>query len=244
MTSTDIYISPHLDDVCFSLAATATQRQGGHLLNVFTLSKHISASARLRHRAGLTAAEIGRMRTQEDEAFAAQCKLARHDLGYGETSLLGLRHGDLTDIESDAALVEERLVGLLLDLADKEGMRNGTLFCPMGIGGHRNHLAVLMAVLQSLSRLRPRFRILFYEDLHYASNRQTRTDGIARFCRLANTSTPQHFIVPLAPGQFADKMKLVALYASQLERQPPVAGYFTPGNVDVPGPHEAFWAID
>src|SRR5262249_39388625 len=114
------------------------------------------------------------------------------------------------------------------------------LFCPMGIGAHRDHILVRNAVLKKLTDLEKGFFVAFYEDLHYASKSDKRECGIADFFRCLGNHKFRRTALPL--GRCADlKLLMVRLYASQFQGSPRDLEKFTPA-ISGEGPHEAIWA--
>jgi hypothetical protein len=238
-----VFISPHHDDVCFSLAGMVVTRRGGQLVNVFTQSDYAVVPMPFFEDRGKRIKYITDLRTAEDLAFAHACKLTRHDLMLEESSALGIHPFDLTGIGPDVELLDSVLIEYVVGLARQlNASSNPTLYCPMGIGGHRNHVAVLLAVVKALPRLRNLYEICFYEDLHYASRGGHRNAGLSRFLRLLRAEKLNRRVLLLAPELFAKKMTLVQGYRSQHRRTVRTAD-FIPAAPDVHDPHEAVWVL-
>lgn len=244
--TTVVYLSPHHDDVCFSLGWTALSGPGGHLVTLFSRSNYTAGSRCLRRRAGgllrllcrsgALVGHVSRLRAAEDRRFAERCRLVRHDLGLTDALLAGKPVWSAEAIEPEARRLGARLGHFLPSLVEPAG--TGVLFVPMAIGGHRDHVVTAQAVLYAYPVLHPHFRILFYEDLHYASDRQARAEGLERFRRLAGFRELRRHVVDMEAAQFRAKLDLVALYASQ-HRRPPAPDAYTPA--DDERPHEAYW---
>lgn len=243
MSFADVFLSPHQDDVCFSLASTVRARQGGQLVNIYTQSEYALAPVPVFENREARVTYITNMRTEEDRKFAAASNLARHDLMLKEPSFSGIHPLDLTDIRVDVDSLSGVLVDRLIGLHQKiDGVNKPSLFCPTGIGGHRNHLAVLMVVAGALPRLRRLYDMYFYEDLHYASNHSLRNEGLSRAAVILGGERLTRMVTPLSPEDFARKMSLVGAYSSQHRGQPRPA-HFVPAAPDAGGPHEAFWSL-
>ncbi|NTV97039.1 MAG: hypothetical protein HGA75_16770 [Thiobacillus sp.] len=246
---TAIYLSPHHDDVCFSLGWTALNGPGGHLVNLCSRSNYTVRGPCAGHRpkgitrllcgSTLVAGWISRRRAQEDAAFARRCRLARHDLGLADARLAGRSLWHWHDLDQEADTLASHLLEWLARL---DGPRPDALYCPMGIGGHRDHVATAMAVVRRHAELGRHFRLFFYEELHYASDARKRTEGLARFRALVGHQAMRRHAVALTPGQFAEKLSLVALYTSQ-HASLPVPEAYMPAGSETPGPHEAFWEL-
>lgn len=176
----DIYLSPHHDDVCFSVGKLASQT-GGELVNAFTISRYVAARVDLPGEPDAQVAAISNLRRQEDLRFTTAAGLARHDLGLSEPPVLGLGPFDLTGIADEIRHLSARLIPFVLDLLEREDdPRRSALYSPMGIGGHRNHLSMLLTVRRAYEALSQRCAVFLYEDLHYASNARAPTRSGAR----------------------------------------------------------------
>ena len=238
----NIYLSPHHDDICFSLAATVQRRRGGQLVNLFTRAEHVLARTRLPRNREARVREVTRLRTTEDQEFAAESSLTRHDLMLDEPALLGIHAFDTTNLDPEIKLLQGPLMELLQGFFLRQGPAGSALFCPMGIGGHRNHLSTLIAVAENLPRLKRSCRIFLYEDLPYASNPVARARGVARALKIMRGEPLARLILPLSSEAFTEKLRSVGLYASQ-HPGPPPASSFIPAAPDVTGPHEALWRV-
>jgi hypothetical protein len=242
MSFRDVFLSPHQDDVCFSLAATVLARRGGQLVNIYTQSEYSLAPVPVFENKEARTTYITNIRTEEDRNFADACGLVRHDLLFKEPSFSGIHPLDVTGIQGDIDCLSGVLVGFLIGLHQTDGISKPSLFCPLGIGGHRNHLAVLAVIAKALPRLRRLYDVYFYEDLYYASNQSARNEGLSRAAAMLNGERLTRIVTPLSPDDFERKMSLVGAYSSQ-HRGQPRPSCFVPAAPDAGGPHEAFWAL-
>ena len=159
----DIYLQPHSDDVCFSLAGLADRRRAGVLLTVCPVTGYVALRP---GDVAPPAQTVTALRMAEDEAFCRASGLAARALDLPCSSLLGYRPFDLSRADENRKRIEEQLLGAVLALAEKEdsGARSW-LFCPCGVGGHVDHVAVFDAIMGNYRRLSARFHIAFYETL-------------------------------------------------------------------------------
>ena len=236
-----VFISPHHDDVCFSMAATALASQGGQLINVFTQSNYLVVPTPSFEKENERIRYITSLRAREDQIFADTCKLTRHDLMLEEPPLLGLHPFDLTGLQAEVERLDATLIDYVMGLRQTKSCNKPALFCPMGIGGHRNHVSVLMAVMNALPRLRELYDPYFYEDLHYASRGDYRSAGLLRFSRMLKGQRMARRANVLTPELFAQKMKLISIYFSQHGGKLQ-ASDFIPATMHIREPHEAVWA--
>lgn len=235
-----IYLSPHHDDVCFSLAHLAA-KQGGALISIFTVSDYVEASIALPSEREVRIAFVTALRRAEDEAFARAAGLTRHDLGLEEPPVRGLEPFDRTGIEEDVQRIAGRLVPYVLGLVERTEDESHTLYCPMAIGGHRDHLSVLLAV-HGAAALARRCALFLYEDLHYASNPRLREAGMAFAARLFQPRRLARVAIRLNAEDAARKLKGIGLYRSQHKSAPRLADYI-PASKLAPAPHEMLWQL-
>lgn len=238
----DVYLAPHSDDICFSLGALAAARRAGTLLTVFSQSRFMQ-DAEAARAAGVPG--VTRLRMAEDAEFARRAGLQARWLGLPEAQVRGV------PIFGDARIdtLQRQLAAILLRALKGPtiGMRalpRPWLFCPLGIGRHRDHLAVRGAVLSLLAELNQHYRVGFYEDLFYAADCEARRrvidqpDGPLRGLALLRR---RH---DLRSGESELKESLLRIHRSQLPDGKDRIADFTPS---VPGleavPHEAVWVF-
>lgn len=229
-----VLISPHLDDVAFSIGHLVEQVGGGLLINVFSRSLHL-ARLPAAQTAPLTESDVAAIRHAEDEQFAQRCGLQRLQLGLPGPELLGRRPNDPAGLAADVAAARPALAGAL-EQARQMGKRP-YLWAPMGVGRHVNHQAVHQVVRELAPELLPHFRLGFYEDLPYAHQPFDRLDSLRLLgIRWRNADFARH----VQPCTWNAKRRLLAMYPSQL-RHPPSAYRFRPASIWPLGMHEALW---
>ncbi|WP_137931196.1 hypothetical protein [Mesorhizobium comanense] len=242
-SSHDLYLSPHCDDICFSLGAFARRRQQGVLLTLFSRSGYVAQPDTVSARGDERIAVISVLRLREEQAFARQAGLRLSLAGLDEAPLRGHHPFDITGVDEDARRLNAVIAEAIFATAQERTQKQRPwLFCPAAIGGHIDHLVVLKIVLRHYEALRERWRIAFYEDLHYAANWRSRAAGLARFRQLAARIRPRRSLWPV--GEAADKLALAALYPSQFEQPPASITALTPA-LRIPAPaHEALWSAE
>jgi LmbE family N-acetylglucosaminyl deacetylase len=233
----DLYLSPHSDDICFSLGGLAEHRRAGTLLTILPISGYVPTPPGA---ARPPADQVTRTRKAEDEAFAAACGLRARFLNMRCASLLGRGSRDLSWAGENADRIEPVLMKAVMNAAARSRGVRPWLFCPSGIGGHVDHVAIRMGVVRHLDRLNRYFRIAFYEDLHYASHPIVRSSGIARLLQDLPRRSFRRHVLPLGEG-VAAKLALIRLYASQFLDPPQSIASFTPAMATSLPPHEAIW---
>lgn len=236
----DLYLSPHSDDVCFSLGALTQRRRAGTLLTIYSRSRY---QADPPVTSMMSADEVTAMRLAEDAAFAAACGLVTEDMGLDDSEMRGRPPFALDDAEQVSTRLQPLLLEQIFRLADRHKMAERPwLFCPSAIGGHVDHVAIMAVVAGNIDRLLETYRVCFYEDLYYASNLLQRSIGLRCLAR----SLPQHTLyrrqweIGSAQG---NKLDLVRLYRSQFKTLPTAIDAYSPALYIETVPHEAVWTV-
>ena len=240
LTSNDIYLQPHSDDICFSLGVFAYRRHSGTLLTVFPISNYVE----LRLGATTPSKEwITRTRMAEDAAFAKACGLANRVLALEGAFELAQKPFNFGWVGENLQRIRSPLLDVLLKttFADKSSTVRPWLFCPVGIGGHVDHVAIRMLVNQNFDQLSQSYRIGFYEDLHYASSAAARSVGINNLWQEAHCRNLRRYVFPLGED-VAKKLALIQLYKSQFLSMPQSIEQYTPAVEPPNPPHEAIWS--
>lgn len=238
----DIYLAPHSDDICFSLGHFARSRGAGTLLTVFPVSGYRAGS---RQFVAEEVRSVTRMRMAEDAAFAQACGLAPRWLNFPDAFV---RRQPPFDAAPAAMIGRDISHGVLRALLGptigRVARHRPWLFCPAGIGGHVDHMALTTLVIGRLDALRPYYRIAFYEDLHYASKLERRREGLKILRELVGGLALERRVVLLGdPPAQSSKMHLVRLYPSQLTPALSSLAAYVPAAEDVGEPHEAVWVF-
>lgn len=233
---TTVVLSPHSDDACFSLGRMLEMNPGSVLFNLYTRSD-FTGSGRIHPEVAT------RLRRAEDAAFASRLGLQVEDLALPEALLRGRASFDLHGIEGDASELAHVLCPRLLDMGAAAGPHRVDLFCPLGVGGHRDHVATLMAIVENLAALAEHFRISFYEDLPYASDPSKREIATARLKAWLAPRVMARKVLAFDEGQFAGKLELARLYRSQISIILDSA-QLIPAASPAPAPHEAWWTLE
>lgn len=227
-----VYLSPHQDDVCFSLGELATKLRDGALINIFSISDYTDEALQLPSEPHL----VSQIRDQEDDEFALWCGLKKYNLKQLDSPLRGWDPFDTNDLSDEVDQISQVLINLLATMTHTDA--RSLLFCPAGIGMHRDHLITRDAIVRNYEELQKGFDILFYEDLHYASDAEDREQGLeAFFVAVENLGYAKRYRFSVT----SEKLALVSRYKSQFDRLPEDLSTFTPAD-GTNVPHEALWA--
>lgn len=245
----NIFVSPHYDDVAFSLGAMVKRSNGGLIINCFTRSEDAYTTIEVAQ--GETRIDrVSAVRKSEDETFAEVCALDRIDLGCREPPTMGRQPRDLKGLEEDCHQVRMALENVLdqtLLLGSQE--QPIQIFCPAAFGRHVQHRATLIVFLDWLAsrnkqHLLRDVKVFFYEDLPYSSRLLRRLNGIFRLSRETSQRFPSRKLKRIAMplGHNSPKLELCAIYASQMKRAPSYREY-SPFALWPPRLHEAVWRM-
>ncbi|WP_424186894.1 PIG-L deacetylase family protein [Actinokineospora sp. G85] len=162
MAETALLLSPHPDDVAWSLGgAVRGLADAGVVLVARTFFGTTRYAPGHPAHGTLEAVEV---RAGEEDAWAAWAgvRLTRHDLP--DASLRGYTDETEMGAEPAAEVVDSAtaLLGAALDATAPD-----LVLAPLAVGGHVDHAAVRQAVL----RLAPATPVVWYEDLPYADGR-------------------------------------------------------------------------
>lgn len=232
----NIFLSPHYDDAAFSLGAFIAAHPGGMLVNLFNRQAYVAARGTYVPVTPELIAEVSGLRDAEDQSFAAKYGMTRFLLGAEEPMLRGREAFDLAGLGEDLGQIRMPLAALL----DKLGPGSPTrIFCPVGIGGHVNHVATRDAALDWFGSGREGATLWFYEDLPYAARPRARLQGLVALHRAVGGRKLRRHSWRAGRDKLAD----VAIYASQHKSRVTSLQRFSPAWPWPLGAHEAAWEL-
>jgi LmbE family N-acetylglucosaminyl deacetylase len=232
----NIYLSPHFDDIAFSLGSLISAEDGGTLVNVFTRSPYIAGRELGRTPDAAEVDRVSAVRSDEDRAFAERYRLRVVDLGRQEAILRGLHPFAGEDVSEGAAQIRPALKETLDILVSDAAAR---IFCPAGIGRHVDHLAVRAVAIEWYRAKKRSGQLWFYEDLPYASRLRARYRGLFDLRRV---TAPLRLRRRTWPAN-TTKLAQINDYASQHLAPVKDLRSFSPAAVWPLGSHEAAWQI-
>jgi hypothetical protein len=242
LTIKHIYISPHNDDICFSLGHYASFNPGD-IINLCTRSQYVASKNYLMGVQEPKINFVSQLRKDEDLSFIKALNLNRYDLGLNEPSLLGYGSRDLANISEAVQIVSDALLPLLKEILSPQAPRTiFNLYCPCGIGDHRDHVSTLLMIKNNLGFLSDLCRIYFYEDLPYASDKNVRNLGLDRLKNLFGAENLRPTINILNNMDVKNKTELMGLYKSQ-HRNGVDMNLFNPKSEYTDRVHEILWSL-
>jgi LmbE family N-acetylglucosaminyl deacetylase len=158
-----LLVSPHPDDIAWSLGATVRRLPAPHVLTLFSETLYAPASP------SHGTAEASAVRAAEENAWAELVGATVHRRGLPDASLRG--YDDVTEM---GATPTEDIVRTVTDLVRAEiaAVEPELVLAPLAVGGHVDHEAVRLAVAACGGP-----EVLWYEDLPYAGGTAPRPTG-------------------------------------------------------------------
>ena len=242
-----IAISPHLDDVCFSVGhllhrVTATEKI---LLNIFTRSDDVSNIPTVDRLADVKGKQrievISRMRDEEDNAYARALGFRKIDLGFEDADIVAGTEKDpghyYGGIEEETNAVTERMSQVLGEILTDA--LDAVVLCPLAVGRHRNHLVAFNAVVACSKP--PEVRVVFYEDLPYAATSSARQARLAELLPILAARGYARRAITMTAADLAVKHADARNYVSQMSDS---NEHFVMRTPECPEMHEAIWVQD
>ncbi len=176
-----VFLSPHSDDICFSLGGLIIGcRLTGTLVTLFSQSVHtrqipVPVDGRESLRDVVT-----RLRRDEDESYASSQGFSRIDFGFPEPAVRGIRPFGPIDRDMLDDL-RPQFLDRVVQLSKPAGNYHNppVLFTPLGVGRHVDHLWVKECVATNIKLLSKYYRVAFYEELPYACVPDARDRALA-----------------------------------------------------------------
>jgi LmbE family N-acetylglucosaminyl deacetylase len=227
-----LLLSPHPDDLCFSAGGLLARGSHG-------AAQAIVAFSRSRYAPQIPAADgdetkVSALRGAEDDRYFATIGATRMALDLPDCTLRTDRWQDYFEVDCGPALRRRLLDAIGPLVRDRPSTM---VLSPLAIGGHRDHLAVRDTAMATV----PIERLVFYEDLPYAS--ECADEEIrALVSGIDRSLTPT--VVPIADGIRAKLDTTAACYPSQLleeDRRAIEAHAHAVGGAQ--GPAERIWSL-
>jgi LmbE family N-acetylglucosaminyl deacetylase len=164
MKPTVLYLSPHRDDIAYSLSgrilAGTDPVVSGIAMTVFTKSTFAPYAE-----PGLDMEAITSLRRMEEERFCRALNLECAGLDFSEAPLRGYKTVDDLFVSHSQAWNDPIIPSLLSEFkALYDRLAPERVYAPLGIAGHVDHLATRFAAQMAFENACP---LLFYEDLPY-----------------------------------------------------------------------------
>lgn len=207
MNGTNIFVSPHLDDICYS-AFTAIKNCSSLSRTVIVTIFSKSCWTFLTKPCHEEALQVTNIRQKEEKEFAANIGAELNLLNLNDSSLRYQKFGEEYKTKShNDPIYRLALVKLTDTLRTYEPISR--IYIPLGISQHVDHLIARDIVLES-----EEFRnfVCLYEDLPYVA--RYKDEAIYRFVTKVAKSAISELRLTSSPEL---KVNAMQLYKSQLE---------------------------
>lgn len=197
-----LFLSPHFDDICFSLGGFLSKLGNDvekTIINIFTRSSYIRRMAMDYGDLELRTELISKIRAAEDLAYCRMHNMQQVNLRFAETS----------GCEKEKEIYEEILN--LLDALNTD--KNSIIFFPMGVGEHPDHLTIFSMGQKLMETCGYNFAI--YEDLPYAHVKRDRYGRIGEISNFLIESGFKNYRYKLSSAAIDEKKKGILCYESQ-----------------------------
>jgi LmbE family N-acetylglucosaminyl deacetylase len=211
---TNLLLSPHSDDIAFSLGGALLQGQipNATLATVFEYTSYIPYS----EDENLSIDEVTNIRRAEDQAYAKQMGLVFTGLGLNDASQRGyVDWKELFNVRDYRQDAEATIIINAIHSFLNQQKNFTCLWVPLSIGNHIDHVLVHQAALQWWTESQQRqsqIEIMFYEDIPYAGT--VELDEISDFIyQKIGLAVSQ--IIDISSA-FPKKLNNLKFYASQV----------------------------
>lgn len=195
-----IFISPHFDDICFSMGGFLQNLGNGDktVINVFTKTPYIRRLSMVNRDINFKTDIVSRIRLEEDLEFCQLYNIRQVNLDFYEST-------------EDKDLINHEIYRQICD--NVEFNSDCHVFFPMGIGRHRNHIQIFNICKRIINNYNCNF--IIYEDLPYAHNRFNRYDRIGEISNFLIENGFKNYLYKLSKSSIQQKKKDIMIYESQ-----------------------------
>lgn len=200
-----IFISPHFDDICFSMDGLLQnlKEYKKTMINIFTKSYYIRRMS-MPYSNQLERMElISEIRRNEDAIFCSNYNITQINLEFFEASTKSI-----VNKQQDNDSIYKRLVEII-DFDEEQ-----LIFIPMGIGNHEDHLQIFN-IFKNIVSEKTRTKFVIYEDLPYAHVRNDRYLRIGELSNFLVANGFKNYNLHLNRKVILQKRKDIMLYESQ-----------------------------
>ena len=201
----DIYLSPHYDDIAFSLSSFI--KPNSLLIDVFTISNYIE-----NQNYNSKNISVSNIRENEEKSFTSFNNLNFIKLNFHDRGMQCNPFSFYYNVPSNDNL-EKTLMSLITSLIATN--KKTTLYCPLGVGKHYDHLQVFNIIQKNYKKLQKHFEIKFYAEspyLSYKNNLEKRKRNLKQWFSEHNI---KEYKKELNSAQIEQKIKNLICYKSQ-----------------------------
>ncbi|MCH0541487.1 PIG-L family deacetylase [Streptomyces sp. MUM 203J] len=157
-----LLLSPHPDDIAWSLGCTVSRMRAAGAASLCVVTFFGRTRYAPGHSAHGSAEDASRVRTREEADWAVHAEVSLHRAQLPDSSLRGYDDDTEMGAPPEPEVVRET-VRILRDTVRR--VRPSFVLAPLAAGGHVDHAAVRQAAREPL----PGTDVVWYEDLPYAA---------------------------------------------------------------------------
>ncbi len=218
-----IFVSPHHDDVAFSLSGiiqslSKIKNVKLILVNIFSISDHIKCEELIKNT--ISNENILNFATQvrkkEDATFCRKYRISYCNLDLEETGLFCNPFDSVSETrEVGYSKGVEKFIKSLKFYHKKNKYRDIVLLCPLAIGKHRDHV-ITFNFISKIFRNHDKSNIVFYEDSPYMSSENRKKKRFTEIGAFLNGNCFKSFNFYLSQDDITNKEEDIKMYKSQL----------------------------
>lgn len=161
-----IFVSPHFDDICFSLDGFINKIKNfdKEIINVFTRSSYIRRMKLICSDQNFKEDIVSKIRDNEDNNYLNQY------------NFLNKRNLDFKDCGNFDKDKKEKLKSILMESITNT--EEPILVFPMGVGLHHDHVKVFETCCELIEENKYKFDYIIYEDLPYSHVKKDRKNRV------------------------------------------------------------------
>lgn len=200
-----IYLSPHYDDIAFSLSSKI--QEDGIVLDVFTISNYVENKKSLD--GNLAVSEV---RKNEEIDFVKNNKLKYKIMNFQDSGADGSPFSRYHAIPINKKL-EKELLKTIYELNLKNQI--DTIFCPLGVGKHLDHLQLFLIIQKHYKNLKKFFNVVFYAEIpyiFYQNNLRNRVNFLKHWLHINHIRSHRY---TLTETEVMLKIQQLKIYKSQ-----------------------------
>lgn len=201
---TFLLLSPHYDDIAFSIGGLVLQLKNLHRLWLIILFGQTNYTFKCNVR------NVNIIRNLEDQCFAQKINAYRKIYKLPDTSIL--KHTEVSEVlfnpfngDSRYEECKKNILSLI------EQLQPDFIFSPIGLGGHIDHRITFDIVFN----MKIYERCLFYEDIPYVT--YLSNNKINKIVRMYLGNKVAHYLFDVTQ-QHNEKIENIRIYESQVER--------------------------
>ncbi len=200
-----IYLSPHYDDIAFSLSSKI--QTSGIILDVFTISNYVENKSCLDGNSS-----VSKVRKQEEINFLKKNKLEYKIMNFQDSGMHGSPFSKYHEVPINTKL-EKKLLKTVYELNLKNKIN--TIFCPLGVGKHLDHLQLFLIIQKNYKKLKEEFNVVFYAEIpyiFYKNNLKNRVDFLKPWLHINHIKQHKY---TLTNAEIISKIGTLKVYRSQ-----------------------------